>query len=289
MGRWYIEQLSIIIKIYIFDAFLTGSRTSRRTQWEEHHHQLRSFFSAQFKNSPYLEWRQRAPASSSIAKGFSDPLECLHTLKDDPQWSFLGQKKEGAAAAAAAAADGLLKDSGRPGRGERGDGRRRSPHVDYWKCAKDWILLQLLQQEEDLGGGTETRQRKSSGWSSRARKTTRNYFGYCCCCRLLQTPLPSSYFNKKPITKYTTKLDSRHNQLWAHICVLPDSSPHILLFHIKAESRHAAEKERKKASSSRRWSLLATCCGNWVGGHWKDIALALPFLLLLLCSAPSSN
>ncbi len=204
-----------------------------------------SFFSAQFKNSPYLEWRQRAPASSSVAKGFSDPLEWLHTLKDDPQWSFLGQKKEGAAAAPAA--DSLLNDPGRPGRGERGDGRRRSPHVDYWKCAKDWILLQLLlQQEEDVGGGTETRQRKSSGWSSRARKTARNYFGYCCCCRLLQTPLPSSYVHKKPITRYTTNLDSRHNQLWAHICVLPNSSPHILLFHMKAESRHAAEKESQQ-------------------------------------------
>ncbi len=259
MGRWYIEQLSITIKIYIFNAFLTGSRTSRRTQWEEHHYQLECFFSAQFKNSTYLEWRQRAPASSSVAKGFSDPLECLHTLKDDPQWSFLGQKKEGAAAAPAA--NSLLNDLGRPGRGERGDRRRRrrSPHVDYWKCAKDWILLQLLsQQEEYVGGGTETRQRKSPGWSSRAGKTTRNYFGYCCCCRLLQTPLLSSCFNKKPITKYTTKLDSRHNHLWAHICVLHNSSPHIPLFHTKAESRHAAEKERKKESQQQQKMELAS-------------------------------
>jgi hypothetical protein len=41
-------------------------------------------------------------------------------------------------------------------------------------------------------------------------------------------------------------------------------------------------QQGKKTSSSRRWSSLATCCGNWVGGHWKDIALALPFLLLFV-------
>ncbi len=34
-----------------------------------------------------------------------------------------------------------------------------------------------------------------------------------------------------------------------------------------------------------RETEMATCCGNSGGGHWKDIGLVLPLILLLLCSA----